>query len=232
MRIGPPKLPVGGAPYTPLVPLLDTRVLAMNRSMPCDRGDAGACFGQPFETIELPEALRLPGGPYAIDPSHPRSLDPLGGRFGKGICTAEADIHPDDWFLTCHFVDDMVMPGTLMYECCAHTSAGAADAHGMGHRQADVAYEPIAGIDCRLKCRGPVTPATRHVHYTVEIKEMGYHPEPYVIADAHMHADGHYIVFFKDMSMQMTGVTQTEIEAFWHTISSAAMSKKLACCGR
>ncbi len=48
-------------------------------------------------------------------------LDPDGGRFGLGIIRAETDIHPDDWFLTCHFMDDMVMPGTLMYECCAHT---------------------------------------------------------------------------------------------------------------
>ena len=23
--------------------------------------------------------------------------------------------------MTCHFVDDRVMPGTLMYECCLHT---------------------------------------------------------------------------------------------------------------
>ena len=48
-------------------------------------------------------------------------LDPKGGRYGLGLIRAEADIHPDDWFLTCHFVDDRVMPGTLMYECCMHT---------------------------------------------------------------------------------------------------------------
>jgi 3-hydroxymyristoyl/3-hydroxydecanoyl-(acyl carrier protein) dehydratase len=40
-----------------------------------------------------------------------------------------------------------------------------------------------------------------------------------------MHADDHYIVFFKDMSMQITGVTQTEIEAFWDTISNPALSR-------
>ena len=49
------------------------------------------------------------------------TLDPRGGRFGLGLIRAEADIHPDDWFLICHFVDDRVMPGTLMYECCLHT---------------------------------------------------------------------------------------------------------------
>jgi 3-hydroxymyristoyl/3-hydroxydecanoyl-(acyl carrier protein) dehydratase len=142
-------------------------------------------------------------------------LDPAGGRSARAIVKAEADIHPDDWFLTCHFVDDMVMPGTLMYECCAHALRVLLLRMGWVTDKADVAYEPVQGIDCRLKCRGPVTPSTKRVHYAVEIKEMGYHPEPYVIADAHMHADGHYIVFFKDMTMQMTGVTQQEIEAFW-----------------
>jgi 3-hydroxymyristoyl/3-hydroxydecanoyl-(acyl carrier protein) dehydratase len=62
------------------------------------------------------------------------------------------------------------------------------------------------------------------VHYTVEIKEIGYHPEPYVVADAHMHADGAYIVFFKDMSMQMTGATEQEIELFWRRRQSSTIS--------
>ena len=45
-----------------------------------------------------------------------------------------------------------------------------------------------------------------HVWYEVEIKELGYAPEPYVIADALMYADGQRIVSFKDMSMKMTGM--------------------------
>ena len=49
------------------------------------------------------------------------ALDPAGGDFGLGLIRAEADIHPGDWFMVCHFVDDRVMPGTLMYECCLHT---------------------------------------------------------------------------------------------------------------
>jgi 3-hydroxymyristoyl/3-hydroxydecanoyl-(acyl carrier protein) dehydratase len=177
-------------------------------------GDAAGCFGDLFRDILLPPALRLPGG-------HMRLIDrivellPKGGRWGLGSIRAEADIHPDDWFLTCHFVDDKVMPGTLMYECCAHTLRVLLLRLGWVTDQTDACYEPVKQVPTRLKCRGPVTPATRKVHYMVEIKEIGYHPEPYVVADAHMHADGHYIVFFKDMSMQMTGVSLPVIEAFW-----------------
>ncbi len=38
------------------------------------------------------------------------AIEPGGGRYGLGRIRAEADIRADDWFLTCHFVDDPVHP--------------------------------------------------------------------------------------------------------------------------
>ena len=125
-------------------------------------------------------------------------MDPEGGRFGLGIIRAEADIHPDDWFLTCHFKDDMVMPGTLMYECCSHTLRVFIMRMGWVTEKEGVCFEPVIGVESVLKCRGPVTPKTRKVVYEVELKEIGYNPEPYVIADAYMYADGQRIVSFKE----------------------------------
>jgi PfaB family protein len=183
------------------------------------QGDAHRCFGPQFEGVVLPEALRLPGQRMRLI-DRIVDLSPQGGRFGLGMVTAETDIHPDDWFLTCHFVDDMVMPGTLMYECCAHTLRVLLMRLGWVADNPDMCYEPVQAVPCRLKCRGPVTPHTRHVHYVVEIKQIGYRPEPFVIADAHMYADDHYIVFFKDMSMQMTGLDKKQIERFWHRKTS------------
>ncbi|MCJ8501259.1 beta-ketoacyl synthase N-terminal-like domain-containing protein [Desulfatitalea alkaliphila] len=216
-----PGARVDGAPFTPLVPLADTtcdddQVEALRR------GDAGACFGPAFAGVRLPHALRLPGGRMRLI-HRIVQLQPGGGRFGKGYVKAEADIHPDDWFLTCHFVDDQVMPGTLMYECCAHALRVLLLRLGWVTDRADTAYEPVPGLPCRLKCRGPVTPRTRKVHYAVEIKEIGYRPEPYVVADAHMYADDRYIVFFKDMSMQLTGLDEPTIADFWHRLHGAAV---------
>jgi 3-hydroxymyristoyl/3-hydroxydecanoyl-(acyl carrier protein) dehydratase len=177
-------------------------------------GNASDCFGEAFRNIQLPGPMRLPTGRMRLT-HRITALQPQGGRFGKGYIQAEADIQPDDWFLTCHFVDDMVMPGTLMYDCCSQTLRVLLLRLGWISDREDVCYEPVLGVPCRLKCRGPVTPKTKKVHYAVEIKEIGYRPEPYVIADAHMHADGQYIVFFKNMSMQISGLTQAEIETFW-----------------
>jgi PfaB family protein len=210
-----PGTKVNGAPFRPILPVAkaaydDAQVEALRA------GDAAGCFGDLFRGILLPPALRLPASRMRLI-DRIIELDPEGGRWGLGTIRAEADIHPDDWFLTCHFVDDKVMPGTLMYECCAHTLRVLLLRLGWVTDQADVCYEPVRQVPARLKCRGPVTPASRKVHYMVEIKEIGYHPEPYVVADAHMYVDGRYIVFFKDMSMQMTGVTLPAIEAFWQS---------------
>ncbi|MDM8516502.1 beta-ketoacyl synthase N-terminal-like domain-containing protein [Desulfobacterales bacterium HSG16] len=178
------------------------------------RGDLAACFGKDFEGVQLAESLCLPTGKMELI-DRVLHLDPNGGQYGLGIVRAQADIRPDDWFLTCHFVDDMVMPGTLMYECCAHTLRVLLLRMGWVSDNENTCCEPVIGISAALKCRGPVTVETTNVIYEVEIREIGYNPEPYVIADAHMYDQDQEIVAFKDMSLKITGVVRDEIESFW-----------------
>jgi len=178
------------------------------------QGRPAECFGAGFKNVTVPEGLRLPGGRMRLI-DRVVDLDPSGGRCGLGRIRAEADIHPGDWFLTCHFVDDMVMPGTLMYECCAHTLRVFLQRMGWIADMPGAAYEPVIGTKAVLKCRGPVTPRTRRVLYEVELREIGFDPEPYAIADANMYADGQFIVRFDGMSMQLSGTTRQTIENFW-----------------
>ena len=177
-------------------------------------GELEKAFGPAFEGVKPAASLCLPGGRMKLI-DRIVQFDPHGGRFGLGEITAEADIHPQDWFLTCHFVDDMTMPGTLMYECCAHALRVLLQRIGWVTSRPDVRYEPVIGVKSVLKCRGPVTPGTRKVLYRVEIKQIGDRPAPYAIADAHMLADGQYIVQFTDMTLQMTGLNREELESFW-----------------
>jgi 3-oxoacyl-(acyl-carrier-protein) synthase/3-hydroxymyristoyl/3-hydroxydecanoyl-(acyl carrier protein) dehydratase len=187
----------------------DERAVAALRS-----GDLEGCFGGLFRGLVLPDGLRLPGGRMALI-DRVTELDPRGGRFGLGRIRAEADIHPDDWFLTCHFVDDKVMPGTLMYECCAHALRVFLQRLGWVSLNPQARYAPLTGRPAALRCRGPVTPETRRVIYQVDIKELGYGPQPYAAADADMFADGRPIVRFTDISMQLTPASRDEIEALW-----------------
>ncbi len=178
------------------------------------RGDLETAFGPAFKGRVPGRHQWLPGGRMTL--IH-RVLDlaPRGGRFGLGRIIAEADIHPDDWFLTCHFVDDMVMPGTLMYECCAHALRIFIQRMGWISPDASVHYDVLPNNESDLKCRGPVTRETKKARYDIEIKEMGYSPEPYVIADAHMYSDDLEIVFYKDMGMKLAGVSLENLAAFW-----------------
>ncbi|MCP3873846.1 MAG: beta-ketoacyl synthase [Desulfobacteraceae bacterium] len=178
------------------------------------QGNLEAAFGKNFNNKILGKNLKLPGKRmHLID--RVLEFNPYGGRFGLGLIIAQADIHPEDWFLTCHFVDDKVMPGTLMYECCAHALRVFTQRMGWISDRDDVFYDIIPDNESDLKCRGPVTPETKKARYEIEIIEMGYMPEPYVIADAHMFSDDLRIVLYKNMGMRLMGLTKSDLESFW-----------------
>src|SRR5205807_5478499 len=112
------------------------------------------------ELDALRVSLGLPGNEKLHLIHRVPHFEPRGGRFGLGLIRGEADIHPDDWFLTCHFVDDQVMPGTLMYECCLHTLRVFLLRLGWVGEAAERAFEPVPGVASRLRCRGQVTAST------------------------------------------------------------------------
>ncbi|MCD4741051.1 MAG: beta-ketoacyl synthase, partial [Desulfobacteraceae bacterium] len=186
----------------------DHRIEALRNS------DIENAFGDEFKHLKLGKCMRLPGKKmHLID--RVTEIDLNGGRFGLGSITAEADIKKDHWFLTCHFIDDMVMPGTLMYECCSHALRIFTLRMGWVSEKDDVYYDIIEGIESDLKCRGPVTVHTKKAGYYIEIKDIGYNPEPYIIADAHMFADDLQIVFYKNMGIKIANLTKNEIEELW-----------------
>jgi len=199
--------------WTDLVPVarqsLDERQVEALR-----RGDLAAGFGPPFDKLDLADPLPLPGDRMTLV-HRVETLDPGGGRFGLGVIRAEADIHPGDWFMVCHFVDDHVMPGTLMYECCLHTLRIFLMRLGWVGGSGQAAFEPVPGVANRLRCRGQVIESTRKVVYEVVIKELGYAPEPFAIADALMYADGKPIVEITDMALRLVGTNRQELEQLW-----------------
>jgi PfaB family protein len=180
------------------------------------RGDLATCFGDAFENINLNNPVGLPSGRMTLV-HRILKLDPNAGRFGIGQITGEADIHPDDWFLTCHFVDDRVMPGTLMYECCLHTLRVYLLRMGWIGEEEEFVYEPIIGEVSQLKCRGQVTEETKAVQYEITLKEISYKEDgtPYVLADALMYGDHRAIVQMKNMSVQLSGLKKDRLELLW-----------------
>ncbi|HSH96611.1 MAG TPA: beta-ketoacyl synthase N-terminal-like domain-containing protein [Roseimicrobium sp.] len=218
LRPVPGKLPPDWRELVPLTKesISDDRLDALRR------GDLAACFGDAFRGLNLKNPLTLPDDRMKLV-DRVLSIEPKAGRFGLGVIRAEADIHPDDWFLTCHFVDDRVMPGTLMYECCLHTLRILLLRMGWVGEADNLVHGPVPGVTGKLKCRGQVIESTKKVVYEISIKELGYSPEPYAIADALMYADGRPIVEMQDMSIRFEGWTREGIEALWGSNSAAAV---------
>lgn len=179
-------------------------------------GDLVSCFGNDFANIGLNNPVGLPSGRMTLV-HRILNLNPAGGRFGIGQITGEADIRPDDWFLTCHFVDDRVMPGTLMYECCLHTLRVYLLRMGWIGEMDEFVYEPVIGEVSQLKCRGQVTEETKAVQYEITLKEIGYKTDgmPYVLAEALMYGDHRAIVQIKNLTVQLSGLKRERLEALW-----------------
>jgi 3-hydroxymyristoyl/3-hydroxydecanoyl-(acyl carrier protein) dehydratase len=60
-----------------------------------------------------------------------------------------------------------------------------------------------------------VLETTKIAGYEVTIRELGYHPEPYAIVDALMYADGRPVVEITNMTVQLSGTNQGQLEALW-----------------
>jgi acyl transferase domain-containing protein/3-hydroxymyristoyl/3-hydroxydecanoyl-(acyl carrier protein) dehydratase len=208
-------------PFRPLLPVTASS-LADDAVEALRRGDLAAAFGSAFAGKTLAPSLRLPSGRMKLV-DRIVSLDPAGGPAGLGEVVGEADVTPDDWYLTCHFVDDRVMPGTLMYECCLHTLRVLLLRMGWVSADAssDLHYGPVVGVTSELRCRGQVTPDTRKVRYRVVVEEIGYGPAPYVFATASMFADERHVVQMEGMSLQLHGVTREALEAEWRAVVAA-----------
>jgi 3-hydroxymyristoyl/3-hydroxydecanoyl-(acyl carrier protein) dehydratase len=205
--------------WSPPVPLRDESLTDLQVNA-LRAGDLAGAFGPEFARAGVRSPARLPGGMLNLVHRVER-IEPAGGRYGLGRIRCEADIHPDDWFLTCHFVDDQVMPGTLMYECCLHTLRVLLMRMGWVAEDGEARFEPIPGVASRLKCRGQVIATTKKVTYEVSLKEIGFGPEPYAIGDALMSADGKPIVEVKDISLRLVGMSRERLDEIWKPLAAS-----------
>lgn len=211
------KAPVPGkipSDWKPLAPFAEKMSLSDAQLSDLRSGDLASAFGRSFTVPFVPETL--PSGRMKLV-DRILELDPKGGRYGLGLAVGEMDIHPDDWHLVCHFKDDNVMPGTLMYECCLHTLRVYLMRMGWVGEKGRVAHEPVPGVPSQLKCRGQVLASTKKARYELHVKELGYQSDgtPFCIADAFMYSDAKNIVQITDMSVRLTGLTRRDLESLW-----------------
>ena len=90
-------------------------------------------------------------------------FDPSGGPWGRGYLRAESPVHADDWFFDGHFKNDPCMPGTLMFEGCLQAMSFYLTALGYTLERDAWRFQPVVGEPIEMRCRGQVTPESKHV---------------------------------------------------------------------
>ncbi|MEU8528853.1 beta-ketoacyl synthase N-terminal-like domain-containing protein, partial [Streptomyces sp. NPDC048629] len=113
-----------------------------------------------------------------------------GGPWRRGYLRAETPISPDDWFFEGHFKNDPCMPGTLMFEGCLQAMAFHLAALGHTATRDGWRFEPMTSEPYLMRCRGQVTPESRHLVYEVFVVEVTDGPEPTLVADVLCTVDG------------------------------------------
>ena len=190
-------------------------------------GQLAECFGKPFADLKLTDPCHLPRDRMQLI-DRIVSLQAEGGDYGCGLVISELDIKPNAWFLICHFVDDRVMPGTLMYECALQTLRVYTMRRGWVVAAENYRCDAVAGIKTTLKCRGQVTDKNKTLRTEIHLKVSGDSPSPFCIADAYLYVDDKCAVSFTDMSLQHTGLHAAQLQTMWkkHLPSPA---KKIFC---
>lgn len=156
----------------------------------------------------------LPSGPLALFDSAPE-IDRSGGVYGQGFIKVKAKVKPKDWYLTCHFPKDEVMPGTLMYDVAL--MALRLYLITLGWVVKGAYFGPILGLAQKLSCRGQVTPKTKEVAYEIHVRELSLDltdptsPTLKAIADSIMLADNLPIAEAKNLGLRLFGLSPADL---------------------
>lgn len=149
----------------------------------CGRGEL---FGPGNAQLPLPPMLMF---------ERISSITENGGPHGKGQVVAEFDIAGNpatDWFFSCHFKGDPVMPGCLGLDALWQLTGfflGWLGAPGKGR---------ALGVG-EVKFSGMVTPKIQRIEYVVDFKRVILRRLKLGIADGVMKADGQVIYTATDM---------------------------------
>jgi 3-hydroxyacyl-[acyl-carrier protein] dehydratase/trans-2-decenoyl-[acyl-carrier protein] isomerase len=149
----------------------------------CARGEL---FGPGNAQLPLPPMLMF---------DRISSISETGGAHGKGQVVAELKVAGNpalDWFFSCHFKGDPVMPGCLGLDAFWQLTGfflGWLGAPGKGR---------ALGVG-EVKLTGMVMPTTRAVQYVVDVKRVILRRLKLAIADGVMKADGQVMYEASDL---------------------------------
>jgi 3-hydroxyacyl-[acyl-carrier protein] dehydratase/trans-2-decenoyl-[acyl-carrier protein] isomerase len=129
-------------------------------------------------------------------------ISDTGGAHGKGqvVATLKVAGNPNlDWFFSCHFRGDPVMPGSLGLEALWQLTGfylGWLGALGKGR---------ALGVR-EVMLTGMVTPRVAHIEYAVDIKRVVLRRLKLAIADGIVKADGDVVCAATDLTVGLAEI--------------------------
>jgi 3-hydroxymyristoyl/3-hydroxydecanoyl-(acyl carrier protein) dehydratase len=108
-----------------------------------------------------------------------------GGKFNKGYVYAQKTVRPSDWFFTCHFYQDPVMPGSLGVEAIMEAIQVFALQQKIGENLPNPRFSQVDNHKTVWKYRGQILEHDPLMQIEVHIKEIKTIGNQYIIlADA------------------------------------------------
>ncbi len=129
------------------------------------------------------------------------------GEHGKGYVYASKKIKTYDWFFTCHFYQDPVMPGSLGVEAIMQAMQTFALQQDLGARFQSPRFEQVANHTTVWKYRGQILLHVDSMHLEVHVKSIKEDTQhTTIVADAYLWNEGMRIY-------QVTGLALRLIES-------------------
>ena len=94
------------------------------------------------------------------------------GQYGKGYVHATKFVHTYDWFFTCHFYQDPVMPGSLGVESILQAMQVYALQQDLGKDFKSPKFVQVANHKTVWKYRGQILLSVKEMHLEVHVKTV------------------------------------------------------------
>ncbi|MCB0521625.1 MAG: PfaB family protein [Lewinellaceae bacterium] len=125
-----------------------------------------------------------------------------GGQYGKGYIHATKFVKPYDWFFTCHFYQDPVMPGSLGVESILQAMQVFALQQDLGSSFKSPRFVQLDNHKTVWKYRGQILLPVKEMHLEVHIKTVEMRGQQLaVVADAYLWNDKMRIYQVTDLAL-------------------------------
>jgi 3-hydroxymyristoyl/3-hydroxydecanoyl-(acyl carrier protein) dehydratase len=149
------------------------------------------------------EGLRLPR--ERLELVDEMQLSSTGGKYQKGYIYASKKVNPSDWFYSCHFFQDPVMPGSLGVEAILQAMRAFAIYYGLGNGFLSPQFRNPNQQNILWRYRGQILPNNHFMQLEIDLSQIEKTKDRLLLhGDASLWADDFRIYEIKNASIEIS----------------------------